>query len=673
MVQLINNKPYILKETIINLGITTDRYLRNGKKKPSHWDIILHPDNKKMMLVGYEALLETHKDIVVNSIGNPYELVVRQPVLNLIKANPQAYQYFAAYTYNGGEKLPYKRILQYTRGEAILSFINKHTNIKDIRKNFGMDAVAFYKHINNIIEDERKKGHDDNYEGQQQLDGKFPASYAKLLKRAREYAATNNDYSFFIHPAYGNNHSLKVDDKTEDLLNNIYIINHKPNYTQVHEIYTDFVKGKHSLFSIDDKTGEVLHEYDHTQYKPLSVSAVYSYVSAWENKTVTHKKRSSDKIGYNQAYRPYISFEAPHFAGSLISMDDRDLPFKTINNIRVKAYLAMDVASECFIGYAFDATDKDMHLVMNCFKDMYQKLKHSGYNQPAEVEVEQHLMSTLKDGLLKEGAVFPMVRFAQAANPQEKSIERAFRRLRYGIDKKSSKSWIPRPFAKDEANQGKEENEVKHAITPQEAIELAIANINTWNNQPHHNQKKFKGLTRLQVWQQKQNENLLPIEWKHIAKYIGKHTSSSISRGEIRAYNSLYVLDKMAQTADLENGKNLEIYGIENTDGTIDNIHIYKNDEYVLTATKKIKPQKARIEQTDEDRKVIGIRQAYTAEFDATVKRKKNAMQKIAIVKNETIQQAQNTEVEIVEDLQEEEFEFVEPSTDYATQAIANL
>lgn len=42
---------------------------------------------------------------------------------------------------------------------------------------------------------------------------------------------------------------------------------------------------------------------------------------------------------------------------------------------------------------------------------------------PAEVEVENHLMSTLKETTLKEGNLFPFVRFAAAENPQEKSIE----------------------------------------------------------------------------------------------------------------------------------------------------------------------------------------------------------------------------------------------------------
>jgi hypothetical protein len=667
----IEGSAYLAKELIVSLGITTERYLWNGKKKPSHWDVMLHPENKKMMLVGYDALLEEHKNIVLKNIGNPYELIVREPVLAMIKPNPLAYNFFTAYTYNGGEKLPYQRILQYTRAESILSFIIAHTNIKDIRKNFGMPAPDFYRHIANIIEAEKLKGQDDKYEGQLQLDGKFPASYAKLLKRARDYAATNKDYKFFIHPNYGNASSLKVNDNTEELLNNIYVMHHKPNYTEVHRIYEKFVSGQESI--IDEETGEV---YDNAKYVSVSVSTVYNYVAAWENKSFTHKKRSSDKIAYNQAYRPYASLEAPYYAGSLISMDDRDLPFKTTTGIRVKAYIAMDVASECFIGHSFHAVDKDMTLVLDCFRDMYQKLQAAGYNQPAEVEVEQHLMSTLKDGLLSEGAVFPFVRFAQAANPQEKSIERAFRRNRYGIDKQTD-GWIPRPSARYEANQGHTEDDVKTTYTPEQVIAIGIANINTWNNQLHFDQKKYKGLTRIQVWQQKQNENLLPIRWEHVAKYIGKSTKkTSINRGEIRAFNSLYVLDKMAQTAELENGKELDVYGIENKDGAISSIYIYKNDEYVLTASQKVKWQKARIEQTDADKEKMATQQKYTAAFDAAVKTKKNALKKIAVVKNDLVKNAAELPIETIEEMQDVEIEgYVEhnDSKDYAAIAIANL
>ncbi len=667
MVQLINNKAYLPKDVIIGLGITTDRYLRNGKQKPDHWDIILHPKNKKLILLGYEALLEEHKNIVVQKLGNPYELVVRTPVLSMIKPNPEAYNHFATYTYNGGEKLPYKRILQYTRGEAVLSFINKHTKIQDIRKNFGMDGVDFYRHITNIIEQEKLRGQDLNYEGPEQLDGKFPASYAKLLKRSRDYAAADNGFSFFIHPSFGNSNSVKVTADTEDLLNDIYVLNHKPNYTEVHRIYSDFILGKHSI--INAETGEV---YDHTEYKAVGVSTVYGYVSAWENKSVTHKKRSSDKIGYNQAYRPYASLEVPQLAGSLISMDDRDLPFKTINNIRVKAYLAMDVASEAFIGYSFNATDKDMTLVMDCFRDMYKNLAAAGYNQPAEVEVEQHLMSTLKEGILNEGAVFPYVRFAQAANPQEKSIERAFRRMRYGLDKQIA-GWIPRPFAKDEANQSRTEEDIKTAYTPDQVIQIATANIIEWNNQLHPNQKAFKGLTRLQVWHQKQNELLLPIRWQQIAKYLGHQTFSSINRGEIRAFNGLYVLDTMKETAHLENGQDLEIYGLEDQFGTITCIHIYKHGEFVLTANAKVRWQKARIEQTDADRQKIITQQKYTAAFDADVKERKSKLKKLAVIKNDHVTEALKAPAETMPEMPVPELMEKEDNQDYAAMAIANL
>ncbi|MFC4262439.1 hypothetical protein ACFOWM_06105 [Ferruginibacter yonginensis] len=662
MVQLIDNKPYLHKELITSLGITTERYLWNGKKKPAHWDIRLNPDNKKQMLIGYEALLDEHKNKIVESIGNPYELVVRQPILSMIKHKTEAYQFFTK------KGLTLKRVLQYTRAEAILTFLINHTNIKDIRKTFGMDAPAFYSHITEIIDKEKVNGFNIQYEGQQQLDGKFPSSYSKLIKRSREYAATNYDFNFFVHPNFGNAHRLKVTDDTEQLLNDIYVLNEKPNYTKVHTIYTKFLKGKISL--VNRVTGEV---YDHTQYKELSVSTVYSYVSAWENKVVTQKKRSSDKIAYNDTHRPYVSLERPHFAGSLISMDDRDLPFKTINNIRVKAYLAMDVASECFIAHSFNATDKDLTLVYDCFTNMYHNLEKWGYNQPAEVEVEQHLMSSLKEGILKEGALFPYVRFAQGANPQEKSIENAFRRVRYTVDKQVD-GWIPRPFAKDEANQSRTEDDIKTAYTPEQVIAIAKANIDEWNNQLHFNQKEFKGLTRLQVWQQKQNENLLPIRWQQVAKYLGKKTPSSINRGEIRAFNSLYVLDDINQRAELENGKDLTINGFEKANGSIDEVYVYKNDELICTAYKKLRTQKARIEQTEEDKIKMAHQRKYIAVFDAKVKAQKQQLNELAIINNDAINKIDVEDVQIIETVKEQPVEIeLNDNTDYQAMAIDNL
>lgn len=660
----IDNKPYIHKDVMLGLGIITQRYLWSGKKMPSWWDVKLLPENKKITVIGYDALLEEHKQKVVNEIGNPYELIVREPVLALITINRAAYDYFVAYTYNGGEKLPYKRVLQYTRAEAILTFINTYTDIKQVRKTFGMNAPTFYQHITNIIQEEKNRGVKPDYEGQLQLDGKFPSSYVKLIKRANEYKAAKGDYSFFIHKNFGNDHRLLVTEATEQLFNDIYVMNNKPNYTQVHKHYSDFVAGITSIVNLG--TAE---QYNPAQFAPLSSSTVYEYVSAWENKTVTHKKRSSDKIMYNDTYRPYASLENPSFAGSLLSMDDRDLPFKTITGVRVKAYLAMDVCSECFVGQAYDATDKDIRLVMDCFANLYQHLLANGYNQPAEVEVEQHLMSTLKEGILQPGAVFPYVRFAQAANPQEKSIERAFRRMRYGVDKQVD-GWIPRPFARDESNQSRTEDDIKTAYTPAEVIEIAKSNITTWNSQPHSDQRKFKGLTRLQVWQQRQNPNLLPIAWPQVARYIGKQTETSINRGELRAFNQLYVLPKMKDVAKLDNGKDLTVYGIQNEYGYTPEVHIYKNNEYIITAFQKAKWQKARIEQTDADKLAMATQQSYTAGFDLTVKTKKAKLSELLIMNNATITQAMEQPVVVLEPAPQQQLAEV---TDYNNYAIDSL
>ncbi len=120
----------------------------------------------------------------------------------------------------------------------------------------------------------------------------------------------------------------------------------------------------------------------------------------------------------------------------------------------------------------------------------------------------------------------------------------------------------------------------------------------------------------------------------------------------------------------LDNGKDLTIYSLENPDGSIDKVHIYKNDKFVLSADQKVLWQKARIEQTDEDRLKMVKQQKYTAEFDATVKRRKNSLSKITIITHQT---DFTDEVVVIAELPEIQKENVPAPVDYAAMAIDNL
>lgn len=133
---------------------------------------------------------------------------------------------------------------------------------------------------------------------------------------------------------------------------------------------------------------------------------------------------------------------------SKVSFDDRDLPRKLKDTkARPKAYYAYDVASQCVVGMAYNR-NKNVDLVVDCFRDMFRLLDRNGWGCPAQVEVENHLMSQWKDSFLKAGVMFPFVRFCAPQNSQEKYAEPMNGAKKRSIEHKNHLG-IGRFYAKD--------------------------------------------------------------------------------------------------------------------------------------------------------------------------------------------------------------------------------
>ncbi len=94
---------------------------------------------------------------------------------------------------------------------------------------------------------------------------------------------------------------------------------------------------------------------------------------------------------------PHVHRHAPEFSFSKDSFDDRDLPRKLKDTkARPKAYYAYDVTSQCVVGYAYNR-NKNVDLVADCFRSMFRLIESKGWGCPAQVEVENHLMSQWKE------------------------------------------------------------------------------------------------------------------------------------------------------------------------------------------------------------------------------------------------------------------------------------
>lgn len=595
-------------------------------------------------LIDLESLPFEYKRVIAAKFPNPKKVAETNAFADFIEEDTEAIAFFQKFRNANGSALKASHITRHSNEAAILNGF--HKKIDGILKHSSKGATTrgFWKKACGVLDG---------------LQDRWPHKLPRTQKRLRE------KYDRFIQhgnrsllKGWDNQNSRVVNEEIEALLNSIYCQYFKPNAAQVQGDYQSFLEGKKDI--VNSRTGEI---YDRTTYEPVSDSTVYNYLTKWESQVVTHSRRSNNRIQFGARHRAYASFTTD-YAGSILSLDDRDLPWKMHNGKRAIAYIAADVNSECFIGWAFSRPaqrdddkvyGKNLRLVNNMFQNLFQQLDYYGVNMPAEVEVENHLMSTLKETTLKENNLFRHVRFAAPENPQEKSIERIFRRLRYQYDKKQNggKGWLPRPHARDEANQNRMEDTEKYTYDYEEIVSMAMDSMMQWNEALHPNQKKYPGKSRMDVWMDNQNPNLLPIDWRNVARYVGNKTESSVSRYEVRCNNQIWRLEtpELANKTG-NNGREIDAYWIERSEGAIDRIFLYKknSDDFLCEALPKEVAHKAQIEQTNDDKNIIGKNYRYNKGIEKHIKEGKDNLAPVVLLDVDETEMPTDHTVETVAD-----------------------
>lgn len=600
-------------------------------------------------LIAFDSLpLEYREKLIKLNGGDPAKTVKHQMFCNEIVLDMDAVAFFENYR-PAGEKIDDNRQRQHANEASILNAIAKRLKAHLKRQSSGSKIGEFWRNACNVLPGIKSE-----------WPHKLPTTEKNLRKKFDRYM--EDGYRSLVNGNYGNQHTRKVNEHLEELLKFIYTQSWKPNYMEVHQDYMAFVSGVKIL--VNQETGEV---YSPRDYEPISVSTVRAYMNKWSNAVGTQKKRSNSRIGYNAKHRAYASLKVD-YAGALLSMDDRDMPFKLQGtNKRVVGYFTADACSTAIIGWAFarpkmrddDPHGKGMNLIMDCFRNTFEQLDYYGVNMPAEVEVENHLMSTLKDTTLKDGNLFQFVRFAAAENPQEKSIEGFFRILRYKYDRKR-KGFLARPFARSEANQGRPESEEKVEYSFEQICEMVIENIIEYNNDLHPNQKKFPGKSRIEVFMEHQHPQLLPIDWRKVARWVGFSTKTSVNRGEVRANNQKFLLPSPELMDKTGIGSECMAYWFNHNEGEENTIYLYRNDKFICEMTTKPTYHKARIEQTDEDREAIARMQGFAKKIDNQAKKVVKGLEKVVFMDAVQIQEATEIaqKVEVVPSVEDEAFDY---------------
>ena len=544
------------------------------------------------------------EDVIRNWLGSHYHI------------DAKAREFYTRFRFDNGDTLPPEHIQEYTVNasviEAVMRAMEDATFMRKAMKagpvNWGelAGAISYYQ---------AEFGHT------------LPVSSNRFKKRVNDFKA--NGYESLISRKFMNQNRRKVTYDIERLLLSIDAQPEQPFNTTVWEQYNLFVQGELELY--DPETGEVLNPADFTDKDGnplvLSPATVANYLNNPKNKALRGKLHMS-QWDFNNAYRPYHLRSIGEYSLSKVSLDDRDLPRPMKDGNRVKAYYAYDVVSGAVVGYAYNRY-KTTELFLDCMRNMFQTLDRNGMYIPAELEVEHHLVSDFADGLIQAGTVFPLIRWCNPGNSREKRAEHKNREKKYGVEKRTQVG-IGRWYAKLEANRPKEEKvydeknntyKVK-TYSYEELVADDIRAIETFNAQPHPNQKRYPGMSRWDVLCAHQNPNLAPWDKAVLYRFIGQHTETTIRQNTYCTvmYNQ-YGLPSPEIIEKLEpRNYKVDAYYLPDADGTINEVYIYQNGRYIATCKPVARYNENTAEQTEYDKAAYTEQSKYVAQFDKMMK-----------------------------------------------------
>ena len=222
--KIVDKRLYLTISEAVECGIASDNYLRKAKSEGTKcWDLIDDPADKRKVLVGYEALNDERRRKVEVRFGNPYDLVARQPILDMVVNDYKANDYYMGYRFQSGSSqlavssLPPERVSQYTRAASWLGML---AGVKDrkveIKKELGLLLTEFYMHVSELLCLEKERGKLKGYAGVDVLPGDFPSSYQRLVAKVSAFAKAMADegvqaaWDTLIDPLYGNKNASKI-------------------------------------------------------------------------------------------------------------------------------------------------------------------------------------------------------------------------------------------------------------------------------------------------------------------------------------------------------------------------------------------------------------------------------------------------------------------------------
>jgi len=579
--------------------------------------------NGRQMLISYDSLPAHIREVLPDPRKHSHILDV------FYQQDSDAVRFFSEYRFADGSYLSLLHQEQYITNASVLKACvalksgreherkTKGGSCKGIMTTICNDAASFNKTL------KAKHG----------VEHTLPTSERWFKEDFKSFLNDGKDgfnYECLISKKLKNDNAKKVTDEVVKLLNDLFAgVGKKPDRTYVARQYEAFLNGYVEVIS--EETGEV---YDPKAFKPLSEGTIISYLGKWQERIGTYSKRSGDRQKLMQQFKPYHSLDKPTYAGSIISIDDRQPPFEYQKGSRAWFYNGIDLASEAFTCWVYGKSKEG--IILDFYRQMIRNYTEWGFCLPAELEAEMSLNSSFTNTFLRPGAMFDHVRI-EANNARGKRIEAYYKPLRYQFEKERT-GWLARPFALSESNQAAKE--AAPMLPYSQIIDGCLKDIEDWNNMPHavHTTK-----TRWEVFCEMQHPDLKPTNWKAILPHLGYKTITSCNAGIVKLQskefllgdrNEMYTGDQLINLMKQVEGRNIDVYWLDNNKGEVMKAIIYMGDTCICEAIPKPTYNRATIERTPQDEANRALMSAYVATIEGYMRRKAASIERVFVIDN---------------------------------------
>jgi len=582
-------------------------------------------------LIKWDSIPRDWQKLSIEIFGEPQKQVRQSLFEKYFVRDSQAIWFYTKHELQDGSLLPDPVIDEYVLNASVLNTVETlYKKRYELRKSLRGGVADVWTTVTNECNRFRDiQSHT------------LPANAASLRRKLKDYK--KEGYSALIHGNFCNKSALKVDETVMDLLNSMFAYqSDKPTATQISRQYEGFLNGYVDVIS--SETGEI---YNKDEFPKLSPATITNYLAKWTNKVGTHTLRSGDRQMWMSKFKPYHSMKRPEFAGSIISVDDRQPPFWYEKGKRVWMYGGIDLGSVMITCWVFGRTKEEM--ILEFYRQMVRNYTEWGFNLPFELEGEMSGNSAYLKSFLDKGRMFQETHI-EANVARAKRIEPYWKPLRYGTEKKRE-GWIARPNALSEPNQAGPQ---KHVILPYDQIvEECTVDIRNWNNSEH---PVIKGKTRWQVFRETQHPKITPTNWRAFLPFLGYKTQTSCNTGIIRLNNTEFLIGENGSIAFSDRlifllaqveGKDLDIYWLDDNYGKVLKALVYLRgtDRCICEAVAKPVYHRAKLEQTTVDLEDKELMCMYVSSVTGYINTRRKAIERVTVIDN--IPQTLNDEFQI--------------------------